>query len=165
LQRACIAKLGRTIEKILSKTNRQFRSFVSRHPRKNRVKICVILNSTLREWSPSVIVDAIHRKMKSSDDGLRFSDIDAVLYISEKHMTTLHDGRPAHGIVIYEAQGTLDHPWKAQFVGHVVDAWSRMRTGASVIEGENIDFGAVEDKLGAIGHSATLPRTKTPRQP
>jgi hypothetical protein len=58
------SKLGRTIETLLSKANRQFESYRSRHPQKNSVGICVILNSTLREWSPDVVIHAIHGKMK-----------------------------------------------------------------------------------------------------
>jgi hypothetical protein len=113
---AITSKLGRTIEKVLSKANRQFRDYVSRHTRKNPVRICVILNSALREWSPSVIVDAINRRMKIGDDELRFSNIDAVLYISEKHMRTLADGRPAHGIVVYLAKGAMDDLWKVNLL-------------------------------------------------
>lgn len=140
------AKLGRTIEALLSKANRQFRSYRSRHPKKNSVGICVVLNSTLREWSPDVVVHAIHRKMKiSGNNEPRFPNIDAVLYISEKHIRKLPDGRPAHGLVIYEARGALDHPWKMQFVDYIVEAWSRMRTGGSVLESEDRNFETIED--------------------
>jgi hypothetical protein len=140
------AKLGRTIETLLSKTNRQFRSYRSRHPRKNSVSICVILNSTLREWSPDVVVRAIHGKMKISGDGEpRFPSIDAVLYVSEKHIRKLSDGRPAHGLVIYEGSGALNHPWKMLFVDYIVDAWSRARTGSPVLESEDRNFETVED--------------------
>jgi hypothetical protein len=148
-------KLGRTIEAILSKANRQFRSYGSRHPQKNTVRVCVILNSTLREWSPDVLIDAIHGKMKSGPDEPRFSHIDAVLYISEKHMRMLPDGRPAHGIVIYAAQGAIDHPWKMQFVDRIVDEWSHMRTGVSVLEGKDINFEVVEDIPEIMRHSET----------
>jgi hypothetical protein len=141
------SKLGRTIEGILDKADAQFKSYRSRNPRKNSVGICVILNSALREWSPDVIVHAVHSKMKvNRAREPRFACIDAVLYISEKHMRKLPDGRAAHGIVIYEAQGTLNDPWKRQFVNHIVDAWSVMRSGSAVaIESEDRDFVPIED--------------------
>jgi len=138
------SKLARTVEQLLSTANRQFRDYCARHPRKNVVCICVILNSTLREWSPDVIVHSIHAKMKSGDEP-RFSDIDAVLYISEKHVRFSSDGRPAHGIVIYEARAALDHPWKMQFVDRIVDEWSHLRTGAPVLKSEDRNFDVVED--------------------
>jgi hypothetical protein len=70
---AISAKLSRTVEQLLSTANRQFKDYCTRHPRKNAVRICVILNSTLREWSPDVIVHSIHSKMKSKVEP-RFPD-------------------------------------------------------------------------------------------
>jgi hypothetical protein len=144
---AISSKLARTIETLLKKANAQFESYRSRNPRKNSVGICVILNSSLREWSPDVIAHAIHSKMKVSElSESRFQSIDAVLYISEKHMRRLPDGRPAHGIIIYEAQGALTAPWKMQFVNRIADAWSLMRTGSPIaFESEDRNFVPVED--------------------
>jgi hypothetical protein len=75
-----------------------------------------------------------------------FQFIDAVLYISEKHMRRLPDGRPAHGIVIYEAPGALSAPWKMQFVNRIAHEWSLMRTGAPIaFDTEDRNFAPIED--------------------
>jgi hypothetical protein len=144
---AIASKLGRTIETILSKANRQFASYRSRHPRKNSVSVCVILNSILREYTPDVVIHAVHGKMKTSQSGEpRFPEIDAVLYISEKHFQVLPDGRMAYGLAIYEAAGAINQPWKTQFVDRIVDAWSRMRTGDSAVDGRDLyGFETVHD--------------------
>lgn len=144
---AIASKLGRTIETILSKANRQFASYRSRHPRKNSVSLCVILNSMIHEYSPDVVVHAIHGKMETGQLGTpRFPEVDAVLYISEKHFQILPDERAAHPLAIYEGVGAVNQPWKMQFVNRVVDAWSRMRTGNSVMERRNLhNFQPIHD--------------------
>lgn len=141
------SKLSRTIEKILSKANKQFCDYRTRHPRKNSVNICVVLNSTLQEYTPELVGFAIHGKMKTSQHVQpRFSQIDAVIYISEKHFQVLSDGRTAMAMLIYEGIGVLHHPWKSLFVQRVFDSWSRMRTGESAVPGGFAQgFKTVED--------------------
>jgi hypothetical protein len=130
---AIVSKLARTIEGLLSKANQQFASYRSRHPRKNSVSICVILNSKLREFSPETVLYAIDRKMKQKREGRRFPEIDAVLYFSEKHYKLLPDGRIGFATGIYETEAIALMPWKTQFVDRVVEAWSQARTGAPAV--------------------------------
>lgn len=141
------SKLGRTIEKIISKANKQFCDYRGRHPRKNSVNICVILNSTIQEYTPELLGFAIHGKMKASQPAQpRFSHIDAVIYISEKHFQLLPDGRTAMALLIYDCIGVLNHPWKSPLVQRLVDTWSQTRTGDSVVRGGTVNgFKAVED--------------------
>lgn len=140
-------KLNRTVEGILSSANKQLKDYRSRHPRKNSVNICLILNSKRPEYSPQVVAHAIHGKMKTSQPKEpRFPEIDSVLYISEKHLQLLPDGRPASAVLIYEGLGLLEHEWKRQFIDHIANAWSDMRSGTPTIEGENPqNFSAIND--------------------
>jgi hypothetical protein len=132
-------KLSRTIENVLSSANKQFTSYRNRNPRKNTVNICVILNSKLREFTPNVVIHAIHRKMKQNDTAKpRFPAIDAVLYFSEKHATMLPNGRIAFATAIYECLGALSNPWKMIFVDRVVEAWFMLRTGDGSVEGTDL---------------------------
>ena len=144
---AIMNKLSRTIETHLSKANRQFSSYRVRHPRKNSVTVCVILNASLREFTPEVVLKAIHGKMKADrHGGARFPLIDAVLYISEKHYRRLSDGRVGLALGMYEGAGLLSHPWKHQFVERIAAAWSQMRTGSAVVESDDLnDFDLVHD--------------------
>jgi hypothetical protein len=138
INNAIFNKLSRTIESILSTADKQFLEYRARHPRKNSVSVCVILNSRLREFSPDVVAHALHSKMKTSrPGGPRFSEIDAILYISEKHMRMLSDGRPSAALVIYEGAAIEYQPWKLQVVDRVVDAWSRLRSGSAAVESDD----------------------------
>lgn len=143
---AIVTKLAGTIEQILRSANEQFASYTSRHPRKNRINICVILNSTLREFAPDMVIHAIYRKEKKSGDVPRFPAIDAILYFSEKHFKILPDGRIGYAVGIYDGPGVLSEPWKKQFVDRVVEEWSHMRTGSKSVPSEDAsNFDVVDD--------------------
>lgn len=132
------SKLNRSIEGILRKANSQLRSYRARNPRKNSVNICVILNSSISEYSPEVVLYAIHNKMHSGHESQRFESIDCVLYISEKHFNKLPDGGFCHPILVYEGMGLICAEWKADVVNGIVKKWSLYRTGAP--NGETEDF-------------------------
>lgn len=145
--KAITTKLNRSLEGLLSKSNRQFRSFRERHPRKNAINICVILNSSHADYTPEVVINAIHSKMKEPlEGGPRFESIDAVLYISEKHFIPLVDGRMAHPIAIYEGRGLLNNGWKIPIVERLIQGWSNFRTGSvPEFDGDIHNFGIVHD--------------------
>jgi hypothetical protein len=136
---AIFVKLSRSIEGILSKANQQFGSYRKRHPRKNQVNICVILNSRLMEYLPEVVAKAIHSKMKAELPIPRFEHIDAVIYISEKHFNVLPDGRFAQPIATYEGMGSISNEWKVPVLDHVVQSWSDFRTGTPTVAGDILE--------------------------
>ena len=140
-------KLTNTITNHLSKANKQFADYRQRVKRKNTVTICVILNSTVTEFSPQTVAAAIQRKMNvKPKDGLpKYYDIDAVVYISEKHIVKLSDNRNAFALVVFHAAGAMDQPWKTQLIDHFTKKWSDERT-EGVFDGRiNEPFAVVED--------------------
>lgn len=147
---AILKKLSRTIETHLSKADKQFISYRSRNPRKNSVSVCVLLNSNIPEFLPSTVLGAVHRIMtRAAPDGrVRFPNIDAVIYISEKHFSNLEDGTAGLGIGIFIGSTIEKEPWKEQFIDHIVRNWSIMRTGSVHVEvsgGRDVDFDVVDD--------------------
>lgn len=141
------SKLGRTLETVLRSANKQFDSYRSRHPRKNSVNVCVVLNAGLQEFTPELVGHAIHGKLKPDSQGrLRYPHIDGVFYISEKHFQILPDGRPALGIMLYEGMGMIEAPWKGDFLDRLAVAWSELRTGAAPVFTDKLDgFETVRD--------------------
>jgi len=144
---ALASKLSRTIETHLSSANKQFADYRGRHPRKNSVSICVILNSHQREFMPELVLRAVHGKMKNPSGGAsRFPDIDAVLYISEKHYTMLADRCIAFPVGIFEAEGAITLPWKVALIDLVMQKWSHGRSGGDAVVGNFADpFDVVDD--------------------
>jgi hypothetical protein len=155
IRAALATKLSQTIETQLRKANRQFEEYRARNPRKNSVSICVFLNSQLEEFSPQIVLHSVHRKMKEANGEARFPNIDAVIYITEKHYQVLADGRAAFAIGIFEGMGAIEQYWKVALVDSVVRGWSHFRTGAKVAEQpyDSSKFEAVEDVPDKIARS------------
>jgi len=147
IKEALASRLAKTLETHLRKANSQIRDYRLRHPRKNSVGICVLLNSQLLEFSPELVLHSVHRKMQPAGQGLRFEHIDAVVYISEKHFQKLPDGRIAFGIGVVENRGVDDNPWKGDFITMLVEKWSTFRTGDATVwqSLETAHFDNVED--------------------
>jgi hypothetical protein len=145
IRSAILNKLAKTIETHLNKANQQFGEYRSRNPRKNSLSICLLLNSQIDEFSPDVVMHAVHRKIKPTETGLRFPHIDAVIYISEKHFQRLLDGRVAFAIVTVIGIPAIEQSWKMQIVDQVTQKWSEFRTGAAPVSGRPDRFESVDD--------------------
>jgi len=153
IRSAILNKLSQTIEAHLRKANRQFGDYRSRNPRKNSVSVCLLLNSQIDEFSPDVVMHAVHRKIKPGESGLRFPHIDAVIYISEKHFQQLPAGRVAFAIVTVIGVPAIEQSWKTELVDLVAQKWSEFRTGAAPVSGLPDQFESVDD----IPESMTRP--------
>lgn len=144
--KAILGKLSRTIETTLRKANRQFVSYCRRNSRKNCVSICVILNSKAQEFTPDVVLRAVHHHRMDKDSRPRFPMIDAVVYISEKHYQTLPDGRVAFAVAVFQGYGIVENPWKKLVVDHVVQSWCKVRSGEALVDSDRFyGFKAVQD--------------------
>lgn len=142
---AILNKLARTIEIHLRKANRQFEEYRKRNPRKNSLTICLLLNSKIDGFSPDVVMHAVHRKMKPIASGIRFPHIDATLFISEKHVQRLPDGRLAFAIVQVVGLSAEEQSWKMEVIEHVMQRWSEFRTGGAAATGHPDQFVSIED--------------------
>lgn len=142
---AILSKLGRTIETHLRKANDQFEDYRARNPRKNSVSICLLLNSKIDEFSPDVVLYAVQQKLRSSGDSSRFSSIDAVLYVSEKHVQRLPDGRIAFAIIQILCAAAIEQRWKIAVIQHLMQRWSEFRFGDVAVAGRPNGFESIYD--------------------
>ncbi|MDA9464760.1 hypothetical protein [Bradyrhizobium sp. CCBAU 53415] len=143
---AIISKLARTLETHLGKANDQFEDYRKRTPRKNSVSICLLLNSQIDEFSPDVVIYAVQQKLRQPSPGdVRFPDIDAVLYISEKHAQKLPDGRIAFAIAQIVCAPAIEQRWKMGVIECVMQRWSEFRTGSAAVSGRPDGFESVVD--------------------
>jgi hypothetical protein len=150
---AIISKLARTLETHLGKANDQFEEYRKRNPRKNSVSICLLLNSLIDEFSPDVVIYAVQQKLRQpSAAGLRFADIDAVLYVSEKHAQKLPDGRIAFAIAQIVCAPAIEQRWKMPIVERLLQSWSEFRTGDAAVFGRPNQFESVVDVPPKMPH-------------
>lgn len=80
-----------------------------------------------------------------SPAGLRFPDIDAVVYISEKHAQKLPDGRIAFAIAQILCAPAIEQRWKMPVVERILQSWSEFRTGGGAVSGRPDQFESVVD--------------------
>jgi hypothetical protein len=142
---AILSKLARTIETHLDRADDQFKDYRSRNDRKNSLSICLLLNSKIDEFSPDVVMQAVRQKMKPTATGIRFPNIDAVLYISEKHVQQLPDGRVAFAMIQVIGLPAEEQRWKIPIVERVMQHWSIFRTGGAAIFGRPDQFANIVD--------------------
>ncbi|HMM92352.1 hypothetical protein [Bradyrhizobium sp.] len=149
---AILSKLAQTIETQLRKANHQFEKYRERNPRKNSLSICLLLNSKIDEFSPDVVMRAVQGKMKPTSAGVRFPHIDAVLYISEKHVQQLPDGRVAFALVQVIGLPAEEQSWKMEVIERVMQRWSEFRTGGAAAAGRSNQFESIFDVPPKMAH-------------
>jgi hypothetical protein len=88
---------------------------------------------------------AVQRKMKPTSAGVRFANIDAVLYISEKHVQQLPDGRIAFAVVQIIGHPAEEQRWKMEVIEDLMQRWSEFRTGAPALAGRPDRFESIDD--------------------
>jgi hypothetical protein len=145
IRSAILNKLAKTIETHLNKANSQFGDYRGRNPRKNSLSVCLLLNSLIDEFSPDVVMHAVHRKMKLVKDEVRFPHIDAILYISEKHFQCLPDGKIAFAVLTVIGMSAIEQSWKMDLIDLVARKWSEFRTGAVPVPGSAEGFQSIDE--------------------
>ena len=83
---------------------------------------------------------AVHGKMKPTTAG-----VDAVLYISEKHVQRLPDGRVAFALVQVIGLPAEGQSWKMELIERVMQRWSEFRTGGDAVAGHYDQFASIFD--------------------
>lgn len=125
LERLALERVGRTIVTHLKKANEQLRRHGLDFPRQNRVNLVVLVNEDHPEYDPQTVGWIVSRElMRKNAMGLRYSSVDAVLYVTERH-ANVHEGTLLFPVTVIEAGSIPDlHPWKSDVLQHVMRAWA-----------------------------------------
>lgn len=124
LRQQAIDRIGRAILSHLSSANEQLQSNEEKFPRRNRVRMVVLVNEDHTDYSADLVASIIHRNFKRYDVGQRrYGYIDFVLYLSERH-AALVDNMIAHPIASIEGPSAVDHPWKSSVIDWFANKWA-----------------------------------------
>jgi hypothetical protein len=125
LRRAAIDRLGRAIVTHLKKANEQLRRHGLDYPRRNRLNVVVIVNEDHPEYDPESVGWVVMREFNKEDErGCRYSNIDAVLYLTERHGKPV-DELLAFPIAAIHNRSVEEQPWKEALLEYVISAWAR----------------------------------------
>lgn len=126
-------RFGRAIVNHLKKANRQLEAHSLAFPRKNLVRLVVIVNEDQAIYEPQSVAHTIGQALsRMENDRPRYPNIDAVLFITERHAAIIN-GTMTFPIVIVGGKPLEVAPWKEIVLRRLLDAWAAW-TGAPAFE-------------------------------
>lgn len=146
VRRRVVDRIGRAIKNHVQKANKQLAAHETAFPRKNAVKVMVLANENHDLYDPetvSYILDKLLHQLEG--DALRYAHIDAVLYLTERHVANAGE-QVAFPVICLEGSSVDISPWKRQILDLLVCRWARWNA-AQMINGEadQLVFTTIED--------------------
>lgn len=120
-----VNRMGRAIINHLKKANKQLAAHAKTFPRKNLVRVVLMINEDHEIYEPLIVAYIVQHALKRRDENgaLLYPHIDSVIYTSERHATQIQ-GMIAFPIVSIEAPGLEFEMWKRSVIDIVLQRWS-----------------------------------------
>ena len=141
-----VNRAGRAIVTHIKKANKQLRAHAHNFPRKNSVRVMLLINEDHELYDPSLVAyiaqHALHRK--EGGDYL-YPHIDFVLFASERHASVMH-GKLTFPLISVEGPSLDTAVWKRSVMEQVFYRWGRWNDNP-VFDGDpaNAKFSTIED--------------------
>lgn len=124
IRRQMIERVGRAIINHLKKANRQFEAHAADFPRKNMVKLLVLVNEDHEIYDPHTVSYILwHAVRREKDDRPLYEHVDAIFYLTQRHATVRND-KLAYPIMTVEGEGCYHNPWKGDVIARVAERWA-----------------------------------------
>jgi hypothetical protein len=115
-------KVGRAIVRHIHKANKQLAAHSLAFPRKNNVRILILINEDHCDYHPEMMTYILSRALsRTENDEPKYANIDAMVFMSERHATVVGQ-QLTYPIVILFGKRTA--PWKENVVYRITRAWS-----------------------------------------
>jgi len=135
VKRRVVERIGRAIENHIHKANKQLAAHEATFPRKNMVRMVVLVNEDHAVYDPETVAYTLQRLLRRLENGRPFySHIDAVIYLSERHAATINR-LLAFPMLVVESASMENSPWKGQVADLVVARWGRWN-GVPTVQAE-----------------------------
>lgn len=138
-------RVGRALERIIRKANKQLHAHAQRCPRKNQLRVVFLANEDVPLYAPQTVSFLVRRLLNRRLEGrLRFPDVDAVFYFTERHYVPQESGY-TFPIVVIEGHGMANEPWKRELASYVLQKWSAyLGQEMNELDYEDMEFGTIE---------------------
>lgn len=125
-----LERIGRAIANDLKKANKQLLAHTEKHPRKNVIRLVVLINEDHEIYDPATASYVIQKELARME-GLqfRYESIDAVMYLTERHATRVGDD-VVYFVGVFHGSPLDNSPWKDEvlnFIGHHWSLWNGVR--------------------------------------
>lgn len=118
-------RLGRTVVRVVKKASDQLTQHTARAQRQNLVRLLFLLNEDHQEYDPATITYVVQRELgrRAEDGSYRNTGIDAVVFLSDRHVATSGSAIYLPALVIFGP--TLeDQPWKIDVINLILGRWA-----------------------------------------
>lgn len=124
LGKRVLERIGRGITRPLQKANRQLEAHKTNFPRKNLVKLLVLVNEDHEAYDPHTVAHILwHAVRREDSEGQpRFGHVDAIIFFTERHATVVQN-LLTFPVTTVEGVGTYDAPWKSEVVEFIQQRW------------------------------------------
>jgi hypothetical protein len=124
VRRKLTERVGRSIRRHLRKSNSQLGAHATREPRKNMVRIVLIVNEDNELYEPRVVGFVVSRFLAQKENGRYVHEnVDAVIYLTERHATTIN-GQIAFPTLAVMGPAMDDALWKEPLVQLFSEKWA-----------------------------------------
>ena len=125
IRRRIAERIGRAIENHLHKANKQLAAHEATFPRKNMVKAVVLVNEDHEVYDPQMVAYTVQHLLRREENGTPlYPNIDAVIYLSERHATTMN-GLIGFPMLLVEGASMETASWKREVTDLFLERWGR----------------------------------------
>ncbi len=120
VKRKFAERIGTAIVRHLKKANKQLAAHTAAFPRANLVRLVVVINEDHEVYDPAMFACLTQHELARLENGQpKYEDIDAVLYLSERHATHI-GGMIAFPIISITGRSVDTAEWKADVLARSI---------------------------------------------
>lgn len=118
-----LERIGRAIINHLKKANRQLEAHAAAFPRKNMVRLLLLVNEDHEIYDPHTVSYILWNAVRRTEgDRLLYEHVDGILYLTQRH-ATVRNNKLTYPIVTIEGAGCYDNSWKGDVLQLVAERW------------------------------------------
>lgn len=124
VKRKVAERISTAIVRHLKKANKQLAAHSTTFPRRNLVRLVAFLNEDHKVYDPAMFAYLIqHELARLENDQPKYANIDAVLYLSERHAMEI-SGNVTFPLIIISGRPIDGAAWKHDVLDFVAAKWS-----------------------------------------
>jgi hypothetical protein len=125
VKRRFVDRIGRAVKDHVNKADKQLAAHEATFPRKNMLKLMVLANEDHEIYDPAMVRYLTQKILFRQENGcLLYPHIDAVIFFTERHATSLDD-QIAFPILCIDGHPMTSAPWKSEVINILMARWAR----------------------------------------
>lgn len=162
--RRVLDRIGRAIINHLKKANRQLEAHAATFPRRNMVRLLLLVNEDHEVYDPHTVAYILWHAVRRIVEGRPlYEHVDGILFLTQRH-GTVRNGKLTFPVVTVEGPALHDAPWKGDVLQLAAERWAR-KNGYSMEAMESVEEFVTIDHIPETAPRSERWRTEYKRQP